>query len=258
MMRRVRCSGRYNIARTIETVAITASTNADMLDRAVAGADEGLWLRAEQQQSGRGRLQRDWVSPPGNLYISTIIRLHDDEPAPATLALVAGLAFHAAAGHWLGPDKPMLKWPNDLLLDGAKLGGILLERTGDAVIAGFGMNIVSAPDITDRKTIALRQMAGGETATASRAADKLAEHFSAQLTVWRDPAQGLPVIIQRWEKAGHARGDLLGVTASNGDRLSGKFDGLDKDGALRLRDDHGKAHIIHAGDVDLLVDTGNG
>ncbi|WOE73932.1 biotin--[acetyl-CoA-carboxylase] ligase [Alterisphingorhabdus coralli] len=257
MMRRAPCSGRYNIAHSIETVAITASTNADLLLRAQQGAPEGTWLRAEQQQAGRGRLQRNWASPPGNLYISTIVRLRHDDPPPATLALVAGLAFHATAAHWFGNAAPMLKWPNDLLVNGAKLGGILLERTGDAVVAGLGMNITSAPDLPDRETIALHDMKGGKTATAEAVAEKLATSFAATLNLWRDPQRGLGAIIQEWENCAHSRGTALSVTGADGKKLGGTFDGLAPDGALRLRDGHGTVHMVNAGDVDLLVQTGN-
>lgn len=262
MMRHALYSGRYKIASApIETVAETASTNADMLLRAQQGGQEGLWLRAEQQQSGRGRLQRRWVSPPGNLYISTIIRLGEADPSAATLALVAGIAFHDCAAHWLDHSNNapalLLKWPNDLLIGDAKLGGILLERTGDAVVAGFGMNISSAPDLADRSAVALNAVAGDNTADAATVATKLAACFADELTIWRDPGRGLAAIIARWEKRAHPRGAALAVTASAGGRLTGKFDGLTPDGALRLRDDGGKPHIINAGDVDLLIQTGN-
>lgn len=227
-----------------------------MLVRAGQGEAEGLWLRAEAQQAGRGRMQRNWASPPGNLYISTIIRLRQGEPAPATLALVAGLAFHDSAAHWLGVAVPRLKWPNDLLVDQAKMGGILLERSGDAVVAGFGMNITHAPDLPDRETMALNDLARGETATAAQVAEKLATAFAARLVMWRDPAQGLAAIIKQWEERGLGRGIALAVTASDGGRLTGRFDGLAADGSLRLRDYNGNSHIVTAGDVDLLTGTG--
>ncbi|RZL52832.1 MAG: biotin--[acetyl-CoA-carboxylase] ligase, partial [Sphingomonas sp.] len=139
---------------TIRTVAETGSTNADMRLLARQGAEEGLWLRAERQTAGKGRLGRQWVSEPGNLYASTLVRLRPADPAPATLALVAAVALHRAVGVFL-PDAARLKWPNDLLLGDAKLSGILLERSEDAVVVGIGVNLAHHPDLPDRATTSL-------------------------------------------------------------------------------------------------------
>src|SRR5690606_6236394 len=121
---------------TIRTVEQTGSTNADMLALAQAGASEGLWLRAERQTLGKGRQGKAWESPPGNLYASTLIRLRPSDPPAATLALVAAVALEEAVSVFL-PARAAIKWPNDLLIDGAKLSGILLERAADAVVIGI-------------------------------------------------------------------------------------------------------------------------
>ena len=116
----------------IRTVAETGSTNADMLHLAREGAAEGLWLRAERQLAGRGRQGRGWDSPVGNFYGSTLVRLRRGDPAPATLGFVAAVALAELVDGLLPGGGPMLKWPNDLLIDGAKLSGALLERAGAA------------------------------------------------------------------------------------------------------------------------------
>src|SRR5207244_12657349 len=138
----------------IRTVAETGSTNADMLELARSGAAEGLWLRAERQTGGKGRQGRAWASPEGNLYVSTLVRVRPGEPPAATLALVAAVALEEAVsvflrdpgeGRDLRPDSAaargpglrrgdglVIKWPNDILIHGAKLSGILLERAEDA------------------------------------------------------------------------------------------------------------------------------
>ena len=131
----------------------TGSTNADLL--ADPSATEGDWLIALRQSSGKGRQGRQWQSLDGNFAGSTLIRLRDTDPPPATLALAAGLALIEAADAAAPGRALQLKWPNDLMLDNdlhewAKLGGILLERSGDRVVAGFGVNLATAPAIDNR------------------------------------------------------------------------------------------------------------
>ncbi|MFN2260234.1 MAG: biotin--[acetyl-CoA-carboxylase] ligase, partial [Parasphingopyxis sp.] len=131
----------------IITIAETGSTNDDLKELAREGAAEGLWLRAERQTRGKGRRGRSWDSPAGNLYASTLVRLRDGDPAAASLALVAGVALWDALAGALGDAQGLqLKWPNDLLLGGAKLAGILLEREGEAVIVGCGVNLARHPE----------------------------------------------------------------------------------------------------------------
>ena len=234
---------------TIRTVAETDSTNADMRLLARQGAEEGLWLRAERQTAGKGRLGRQWVSEPGNLYASTLVRLRPADPAPATLALVAAVALHRAVGVFL-PDAARLKWPNDLLLGDAKLSGILLERSEDAVVVGIGVNLAHHPDLPDRATTSLA--ATGAMVTAEAFLDVLAEAFGRWLTVWR--GQGLAAIRDAWLAAAHPVGTALTVRLPDGGTQDGLFDGLDADGALILRLASGERHVIHAADVFVLKD----
>ena len=132
--------------RSVDVVAVTGSTNADLLARAIAGQPEGAVLAAEQQNAGRGRLGRSWVSPPrAALTFSVLLR-----PAAVPrarlgwLPLLAGVAVAAAVRDVAAVDA-RLKWPNDVLAGPAKLAGILAEAAGDAVVIGIGVNVSTGP-----------------------------------------------------------------------------------------------------------------
>ncbi len=229
---------------TIRVVGETGSTNADLLAAAVTGAEEGLWLRAERQSAGRGRLGRDWVDGAGNLFASTIVRLRPHDPAAHTLTLIAAVALADAVAD-LRPGLVTLKWPNDLMVGNAKLSGILLERSGDAVVIGFGVNLASHPDLPDRRTTSLAAQAvavAPETLLTG-----LTERFAVWLAIWR--RGDVSTIRTAWEERAHPLGTPLRVRLPDGGERSGRFGGLDADGALRLIADDGRTVTVHAGDV---------
>jgi BirA family transcriptional regulator, biotin operon repressor / biotin---[acetyl-CoA-carboxylase] ligase len=133
----------------IRVVEVTGSTNADLLAEAAAGAPGGCVLVAETQTAGRGRLGRPWVSPPrGSLAFSVLLRVHDLPPARrAWIPLLAGVAAACALRSAAAVDA-WLKWPNDVLVGGAKLAGILAEQHRDAVVVGVGINVtLGRPDL---------------------------------------------------------------------------------------------------------------
>jgi BirA family biotin operon repressor/biotin-[acetyl-CoA-carboxylase] ligase len=232
----------------IRVVSTTGSTNADLLAAARAGAGEGEWLRAERQTSGRGRLQRQWVSPGGNLYASTLVRLGTGDPPAPGLALVAGVAVQEVAQAF-APDCPLsLKWPNDLLSGPAKLAGILLEREGDAVVIGFGVNLAGHPDDLGRAASNLRALTG-EAPNPDDFLHALVQSFAHWIARWR--GEGLEPVRQRWLERAHPIGSALGTTGPDG-RVEGLFDGLEPAGGLRLRLRDGTIEIIRAGDVQLI------
>ncbi|QJU58741.1 biotin--[acetyl-CoA-carboxylase] ligase [Sphingomonas sp. AP4-R1] len=233
----------------IRTVAETGSTNADLLATA-ATLPEGTWLRAERQTQGRGRLGRVWASEPGNLYTSTLVRVGPGDPAAPTLALVAGVALHATACAWTGERASalQLKWPNDLLADGAKLAGILLERNGDAIVAGFGVNLAAAPEGLGRATASFAGLTGAAPDPALFLED-LAREFATWLGRWR--AQGIDAVRAAWQERAHPIGTALVTRGPEGER-EGLFEGLDGEGALRLRRADGTIETIRAGDVFLM------
>jgi BirA family biotin operon repressor/biotin-[acetyl-CoA-carboxylase] ligase len=220
------------------------STNTALL--ADAMAVEGDWLIALRQEGGRGRHGRPWESADGNFFGSTLVQLTPADPPAPSLALAAGLALIEAV-ELAAPDQQLtLKWPNDLMLGDAKLAGILLERSGDQVVAGFGVNLADAPAIPGRKTAALHpdQKIGPQAF-----APLLAGKFSQLLAVWRtaDPA----AFAQAWLARAHPIGTPLEVHSGPGERVRGTFDGIEADGAMRLKRNDGMIDIIRAGDVSL-------
>jgi len=138
----------------------------------------------------------------------------------------------------------MLKWPNDLLLHGKKLAGILLERSGDRIVIGFGVNLASAPDLPDRPCASL---AGRVTPQAF--APLLAGSLARLVQLWR--ASEPSSLAQAWLARAHAVGTILSVHASADETISGRFDGIEADGALRLRLDDGHLEVVRAGDISL-------
>jgi BirA family biotin operon repressor/biotin-[acetyl-CoA-carboxylase] ligase len=232
----------------IRTVPQTGSTNDDVAMLARNGAAEGLWLRAERQLGGRGRQGREWHSPPGNLYASTIVRLRSSDPPAPTLALVAAVALHEVASAFASRAPIEIKWPNDLMVVGAKLSGILLERLEDAVIAGFGVNLVDHPDETARPSISFGQLGGAPD--PARFLEALVESFARWLDRWRE--EGLEPVRTRWLAAAHPPGTPLSTHTASGAWIEGLFDGIDESGALKLRLADGSCHVIHAGDVFLI------
>jgi BirA family transcriptional regulator, biotin operon repressor / biotin---[acetyl-CoA-carboxylase] ligase len=233
-----------------EEVALTGSTNADLLIRAAQGAPEGLWLRADAQDGGRGRLGRSWESPKGNLFASVIVRLRDSDPSPAGLAFVTAVAAYDAVRHMAPQVDIRLKWPNDILThDGSKLCGILLERAADAVVVGIGLNLVWHPQNLDRKVSDLLTL-GGTPPDAQTALEILADAFARYLNIWR--LSGLGAIVRHWEAQAHPPGTALSAKLPDGEEVDGLYAGLDDDGALQLRLADGSIRAIHAADVFLI------
>jgi len=133
--------------RDLTVTGVTGSTNADLLARAADGAPEGTVLAAEEQRAGRGRMGRAWVSPPRSaLTFSVLLRPLPVPPARlGWLPLLTGVAVTSAVRAVTAVDA-QLKWPNDVLVRAAKLGGILAEASGGAVVVGIGLNVSTEPD----------------------------------------------------------------------------------------------------------------
>jgi BirA family biotin operon repressor/biotin-[acetyl-CoA-carboxylase] ligase len=233
----------------IRTVAATGSTNDDMLAEAAAGAAEGLWLRADCQTGGKGRQGRDWESPRGNLYASTLVRLRPADPPAPSLALVAAVALHETLALFAAGAPIAIKWPNDILAGTAKLAGILLERVDQCVVAGFGANLAAYPPVTSRPATSLAEL-GAAAPDPQLVCETLSESLARWLARWR--GEGLAPVRAAWLAAAHPRGTALSTHGPDGHRLEGLFEGLDGGGALRLRLADGSIHIVHAGDVFLI------
>jgi BirA family biotin operon repressor/biotin-[acetyl-CoA-carboxylase] ligase len=199
---------------------------------------------ALEQTAGRGRQGRTWVSANGNFYGSTLVELRPGDPPAPTLSLAAGLALVEAIDA-AGPGQAlMLKWPNDVMLSGKKLAGILLERSGERIAVGFGVNLATAPELADRISAAL---AGQVTPEAF--APLLAGRFAQLLDLWR--TRESPALVRAWQERAHPVGTPLTVHASANETVSGRFAGLQPDGALRLTLDDGSIEVVRAGDVLL-------
>ncbi|MBX7526879.1 biotin--[acetyl-CoA-carboxylase] ligase [Qipengyuania vesicularis] len=234
----------------IRTVPETGSTNADLAAQLRGGEalGEGDWLVADRQTAGRGRQGRTWFDGHGNFMGSTIVRPHERDPAPASLALVCGLALYEAVVPLLAdPSGLRLKWPNDLMLASAKLAGILLEREGEAIVIGIGVNLAAAPKLPDRATMALSDI--GPSPDRDTFAQGLAASMDREIERWR--SFGLEPLTRRWESVAHPLGTSLTVMPPGEEPIEGTFAGLTADGALQLRLADGQRRVIHAGDVML-------
>lgn len=236
--------------RLIETVPVTGSTSADLAARLAGGERmaEGAWLVADRQNAGRGRQGRAWFDNAGNFMGSTVIHVSPADPAPASLALVVGLALAETVAPFVPPpQRPMLKWPNDVLIGAAKLSGILLEASGRSVVVGIGVNLAAAPDLPDRPTVALSSF--GPAPDRDTFAQDLARNLATELERWR--TYGLGPVISRWLALAHPVGTPLRVGEPGEVPLEGTFAGLSDDGALQLRLPDGTTRTIHAGETRL-------
>ena len=209
-----------------------------------AGAVEGDWLVALEQSAGKGRQGRTWVSAAGNFAGSTIAALRPGDPPAATLSLAAGLALAEAIDVAIPAQPLMLKWPNDLMLHGKKVAGILLERSGERVAIGFGVNLASAPSLPDRQAADL----SGKVMPQAFA-PLLAASFARLLGLWRTSDSA--ALARAWQERAHPPGTHLTVHVGKDEIIGGRFAGLDRDGALRLTLDNGSIEVIRAGDVSL-------
>ena len=234
----------------ITFVEATGSTNADIA-AAIRGGEgwaEGHWLVARRQTAGRGRQGREWFDGAGNFMGSAAVLLGEGGPPPATLSFVAALAVRDACLAALPVTAKLgLKWPNDVLLDGAKLSGILLEMVRGHIVVGIGVNIARAPVLPDRKTAALAD--AGTPPPLEEFAASLAAAFDRRLESWR--TYGLGATLQAFISGSiHSQGSPVTVHDTDGSVLSGSFAGLEEsDGALRLRLADGRERVIRAGDI---------
>ena len=232
-----------------------ASTNTEALAQARKGAAEGLCIIARQQTSGRGRHGRSWSSPKdAGLYFSIILRPELELRYLPLITLAAGIAVHDALQEFgLSPD---IKWVNDVLVGERKIAGILAETTetdrGIAVIVGVGINLRSVsfpPEIADTATSV--EDASGLKPPPEEAAVILVKFLSYFYEILTGPG-GAEVIINEWRKRStYFSGKLVRVAVGNG-TVTGTTDGLEPNGALRIRERDGHVTIIQAGDVERL------
>lgn len=229
------------------------STNSLLLRQAKEGVGEGAWALARRQTGGRGRQGREWTSLEGNLHASTLVLIRPEDPPAPSLALISAVALHRAIcdSARIASDRLRIKWPNDLVaLRGqawSKIAGILLEREGPAVVIGFGANLAHAPNLPGRATACAADF--GLPPKPTDLCLALEQRFAEELGRWR--TRGPDDSRRRWLDRALPVGTRLTVHLSPDETISGSFEGLEPDGALRLRLDHGAVEVIRAGDVGL-------
>jgi BirA family biotin operon repressor/biotin-[acetyl-CoA-carboxylase] ligase len=225
------------------------STNSEALAGLRAGEPGPLWIVAQRQTQGRGRRGRVWQSPEGNLAASLLVRPDVALPVAATLGFVAALAVHRAVANCTSGLSLRLKWPNDVLVEGRKLAGILLESEagagGTGLAVGVGINAASAPQDTPFPAISLAAL--GQPVSAEHLFAELSDAWSDFYDAW-DQGRGLPSIRAQW--LDRAAGLGQEITVQTGDAiLQGLFETLDAEGRLVLRTEGGGRAAIAAGDV---------
>ena len=248
--------GPDSVRSAVVTYDQLDSTNSEAMRRVAAGERGPLWILAHQQTAGRGRSGRDWASPRGNLAVSLIFRPHCLPANVPQLSLIAGVAAHQALAT-LWPEgaasrRLRLKWPNDVLIDRAKLGGILVESTsfaGDLVaVIGIGVNIAATPDVLDRAVTSMAEHVANPPRAEALVA-LIAERLDACLAQWSKPA-GFDALRSQWLDRAGSIGEAMSVNTGAG-AVAGTFAGLDTDGALLLCGANDSRLRFTFGDVTL-------
>ncbi len=233
------------------------STSTHAMALAQAGEAGPLWVVTLDQTGGRGRRGKVWTSPPGNLSASLLWTVPPDV-APeqvATLGFVAGLALAGACDRARGPSPDgapspfRLKWPNDVLVDGAKISGILLETetvpAGRAVVIGFGVNVAAVPPDLPYRATSLA--ACSCPADAGGLFSLLSGSWLAELVAW-DLGRGFSVTRERWLARAIGLGTAVSVRYGT-ERRDGVFETIDASGRMVLRLASGERSLISAGEV---------
>ena len=242
------------------------STNSEALEAAAAGDPGGIWFAARQQVSGRGRRGRQWESPYGNLAASLLIVPDCDPTLLATLGFVAGVSLNRALSVVLpdalvrigldgadgldGRSRIALKWPNDVLADGAKLAGILLEASKlpdgrQAIAIGIGVNVVAAPQGLPYPATSLTAL--GVQRGAEEVFEALSDAWTETFGLWND-GRGIGDVLGHWRLSAAGIGAPVAVN-QNGDVVRGIFESIDDAGRLIVRVEDDRRIAITAGDV---------
>jgi BirA family transcriptional regulator, biotin operon repressor / biotin---[acetyl-CoA-carboxylase] ligase len=228
------------------------STNEEAQRQFSAGAALPLWIVADEQFRGRGRSGRSWTSPKGNLYTTLLIETRVSPAIATQLSFVSALAAHDAVAALLPAEKIRqlrLKWPNDVMLNGAKLAGVLLESMnkpqgeGLAVALGVGVNVSHAPANENRAVASL----GLDATAVPDVFRALASAFEKRLAQW-DEGRSFPRVREAWLDRALALNESISVNL-NGTAIRGKFLGVDAAGTLQLETEPGVVITVTAGDI---------
>lgn len=235
----------------LKAFEVIDSTNEEARRMAKAGEAGPVWITADRQTAGRGRRGRAWESPSGNLSATLLLRPGKPPGESAQLSFVAALAASDMIQSFATHARVAVKWPNDVLAEGRKIAGILLESASGAggrldwLAVGIGVNLATHPDGTEFPATSLASL--GEQVPAARdALLHLACAWAKWYEVWS--ARGFGDIRDAWiARAAHIGGRIRARLQN--EETSGVFEGIDESGALILREAQGRTRIIAAGEV---------
>ena len=233
------------------------STNQEARRLAEGGGAHGAFIWALNQSTGRGRRGNDWVSQRGNLFVSALLQPECDLSVLPQLSFVAAAAAHASVAPVLPASDLKLKWPNDVMLSGEKLAGLLLEsfetrgeETNEKkrwAVVGLGMNIENSPSNLEQPATSLRH-AGVELISAKIVLSRFIHHFVEWYELWQD--DGFEPIKKYWMNYALHKDEMMEIRTGN-DFNVGTFSGLDDSGNLLLKQEDGTLLPIVAGEVLL-------
>ncbi len=238
---------------SLVALASVDSTNEEAKRLAVRSgspAPDGTVVWAESQAAGKGRRGRAWISPPGNLYCSILLRPNRPLRETAGLGFAAALSIVEAMAGW-GADSAQPKWPNDVLLGGRKVAGILLETQSsggdkpDWVVIGMGVNLAVHPKETEFPATSLAAE-GCAVPLSQTALGAVLAAFARWRTLWLDG--GLAPVLEPYRRSVRGLGQSIAIRLGD-ETVHGIFEAMDDDGALRLRLPDGRERRMTAGDV---------
>ncbi len=223
------------------------STNEEARRLAAAGEAGPVWLMAARQTEGRGRRGRNWETERGNLAATLLLKPDRMQGDWAQLSFVAAIAAADMVASWTGSKAHIaLKWPNDVLADGKKLAGILLETvSGSALAIGIGVNLAHYPDVTEFPATSFKALSI-DPPSADDALAALAGEFAKWYEIWR--MQGFLPIREAWLARATGLGTRIRARLVAEER-SGMFEGIDETGALLLNEGFGRSSVLPAADI---------
>lgn len=226
------------------------STNDEARRLALAGDAGPVWITAGEQTAGRGRRGRTWVSPRGNLMSTLLLQPQRPAAECAQLSFVSAIASSDTVAHFAPDAEVKVKWPNDVLADGRKISGILLESASAGgepyfLALGIGINLAHFPDGTEFPAISLAAL-GVSPPSVAQALTQLAASFAEWYEVWRE--RGFAPVRDAWLARAANLGGRIRARLTNTE-TSGVFEGIDASGALILRESADRVRTIAAGEV---------
>ncbi|MBH68302.1 MAG: biotin--[acetyl-CoA-carboxylase] ligase [Rhodospirillaceae bacterium] len=246
--------GELSTVVKVVSMAITGSTNADIAELAKQGASPWTVVHALEQSAGRGRYGNTWISQKGNLYMSTLLRPMVAKKRWRELSFVMALAAASTIALFIESERVEVKWPNDVLVNDLKIAGILLEmfdheNCPSSIIVGIGINIKNAPVSTTYGATYLNKFLDQATEAASILKILLGEMFY-WTNVWEK--KGFDEIKKNWLQRAYKLGGKVEVSDNNEGTQQFTFIGIDKDGAILLRDCSGKITKLMAGTLNFF------